>query len=96
MPIVGVNYCLPILHLYKIMVHIYTTGKTIHQFPIGYIINPSLKFNSVLRTQAEIFLGYYFSIRKMKTIKTILMKKNASVMEIIMIYENNVEIPKQI
>ena len=35
MPIVGVNYCLPILHLYKIMVHIYTTEKTIHQFAIG-------------------------------------------------------------
>ena len=38
--IVGVNYCLPILNLSKIMVHIYTTGKTINQFSIGYMINP--------------------------------------------------------
>ena len=35
MKIVGVNHCPPILHLYKIMVHIYTTEKTIHQFAIG-------------------------------------------------------------
>ena len=42
MPIVGVNHRLPILHLFKRMVHIYTTDKTIHQFAIGYIINPSI------------------------------------------------------
>ena len=43
MPIVGVNHCLPILHPSKRMVHIYATGKNIHQFGIGYMINPSLK-----------------------------------------------------
>ena len=41
MPIVGVNHRLRILHLSKRMVHIYSTEKTIHQFEIGYIINPS-------------------------------------------------------
>ena len=40
MPIVGVNYCLPILNMSKRMVHIYTTGKTMNQFEIGYMINP--------------------------------------------------------
>ena len=50
-PIVGVNHRLPILHMSKIMVHSYTTGKTIHQFVIGYMINPSLKFNNSFRTQ---------------------------------------------
>ena len=53
----------------KIMVHIYTKGKTVHQFSIGYMINPSLNFNKIFKTQVEIFLGCYFSIRKMKTIK---------------------------
>ena len=53
MPIVGVNHCLPILHLSKIMVNIYTTGKTINQFAIGYMINPSLKFNNTFITQVE-------------------------------------------
>ena len=46
-PIVGVNHCLPILHLSKRMVHIYTTGKTIHKFAIGYMIKPSLQFKYI-------------------------------------------------
>ena len=53
MPIVGVNRRLPILHLSKIMVHMYTTGKNIHQFLIGYMINPSLNFNKIFKTQVE-------------------------------------------
>ena len=48
MPIVGVNRRLSILHMSKIMIHCYTTGKTIHKFSIGYMINPSLKFNNAL------------------------------------------------
>ena len=77
------------------MVHIYTTGKTIHQFAIGYMINPSLQFNKIFKTQVEKCLGYYFSIRKMKTIKNCLMKKNTSVMALIMIYENIGKTQKQ-
>ena len=68
MPIVGVNHSLPILHLSKIMLHVYTTGKTIYQFAIGYTINPSLKFNKIFKTKFEKCLGCYFSIRKMKAI----------------------------
>ena len=59
------------------------------------MINPSLNFNNAFRTQVENFLGDYFSIRTMKTIKDCLMKKNTSVMALIIIYENNGEIPKQ-
>ena len=40
MPIVGVNNCLPIIHISKRMVHFYNTGKTMNQFAIGYMINP--------------------------------------------------------
>ena len=53
MPIVGVNHRLPILHMSKIMVHIYTKEKTIHQFAIGYMINPSLHINRVFREQVQ-------------------------------------------
>ena len=49
MPIVGVNHRLPILHMYKIMVHIYTTEKTVHKFSIGYMINPSLHINKIFK-----------------------------------------------
>ena len=64
MPIVGVNHRLPILHLSKIMVHIFTTGKPTYKFAICYMINPSLKFNKIPKIKVEKCLGYYFSIRE--------------------------------
>ena len=53
----------------RIMLHCYTTGKTINEFSIGYIINPSLHINRIFREQVVKCLGCYFSINKMKTIK---------------------------
>ena len=91
MTIVGVNHRIPILHLSKRMVHIYTTGKTIHQFSIGYMINPSPQFNKIFTKKVEKCLGYSFFIRTMKNIKKNLMKKNTFVMAPIVIYENNGE-----
>ena len=96
MPIVGFNHRLSLLHMSKRMVYIYTIGKTIHKFSIGYIINPSLQLKTIFKTQVEKFLGYSFSIRKMKTIKMFLTKKYTSVMALIIIYENNGEIPKTV
>ena len=58
------------------------------------MINTSLKFNNAFRTQVGKCMGDSYSIRKMKTIKKILMKKNTSIMALIIIYENNGEIPK--
>ena len=51
MKIVGVNHCVHILHMYRRMFHYYTTDETINQIAIGFIINPSLKFNNVFRIQ---------------------------------------------
>ena len=62
------------------MVHCYTIDEAINKFTIGYMINPSLKFNGVFRTQVENFLSASFSARKMKTIKYCLMKNNTCVM----------------
>ena len=53
MTMVGVNHRLPILYLSKIIVHIYTTENTIYLFAIGYMINPSLHFNKIFKTQVE-------------------------------------------
>ena len=71
----------------KIMVHIYVTDKTVHQFAIGYMINPSLNINKMFKTQVEKCLGCYFSIKAMNSIKTFLTKNNISVVALIMIYE---------
>ena len=69
MPIVEVNHCLPILHLSKIMVHIYTTGKTIHHFAICYMINPSIKLNKIFRTQVENDWVIIFLLGQLKILK---------------------------
>ena len=59
------------------------------------MINNLLKFNNEFITQVEKCLGISFFIMKMKTIKNCLMKKNTSVMALIMIYENIGEIRKK-
>ena len=58
------------------------------------MINPPLKFNNVFTTQVETFLSILFSDRTMKNIKYFLMKKDKCFMTLIIIYENNGEIPK--
>ena len=58
------------------------------------MINPSLNINNSFRTQIEKLLSVSFSARTMKSIKNSLMKKNTFVMALIIIYENNGDIPK--
>ena len=65
------------------MVHIYTTEKTIHQFSIGYMINPSLHDNMVFREQVQKLLGCSFSTNTMKNIRDCLLSNNTSVMALI-------------
>ena len=59
-PLPGVNHCQPIVHMSKIIVHIYSTDKHINKFAIGYIINPSLHVNKVFREKVEKCLNYIF------------------------------------
>ena len=86
-PIVGVNNCPYILHVSKLMVHVYTIYKTVHQFAIDYMINPSLHIKKMFRTQVEKCLGCSFSIETMQSIKNYLKKNYTSAMALIMIYE---------
>ena len=96
MPIVGVNDRLPLLHLSKIMVHIYTTEKTIRQFTIGYMINSSLHINRIFREKIQTFLGCSFSTKTMKTIRDFLLKNSTYDMELIMIYDNSGKVIRKV
>ena len=71
MLIVGVNNCIPILHLSKRMLHMYTTSKTINQFVIGYMINPYLKFHNAFTKKVEKCLVVYFLLRQQKLLKIV-------------------------
>ena len=85
MPIVGVIHRLPMLHLSKRVVHIYTTENTIHKFVIGYSY---LHINRIFREQVQKCLGFYFYIKTMKTIRYFLLNNNTSIMALITIYTN--------
>ena len=50
---VGVNNRQPIIHITKIIVHLYATYEQINQFSIVYMINPSLHINKVFIKQVE-------------------------------------------
>ena len=71
MQIVGVNHCPAILHMTKRMVRYYTTGKTINQFTIGYMVNLSLKFNNVFITEVENAWVFTFLLRQRKLLKIV-------------------------
>ena len=77
------------------MVHCYSIDETINQFVIGYMINPSLNCNKVFRIQVETFLSISFPARTMENITDFLSKNNTCVMALIIIYDNNGEIPKK-
>ena len=71
------------------MVHCYSTYETINKFTIGYMINPSLNCSKVFRLQVGKLFSVSYHSRKMETIRDYLKKKNACVMALIIIYENN-------
>ena len=83
------KYFQPILHMFKILVHIYSIDDSINQFSIDYMIKPSLHFNKVFREQVEKYLSTTLNEKTMENIKGCLKNKNTCVIELIIFYENN-------
>ena len=94
MSLVGLKLRQPILNMYKIIFHCYTIYETINLFAIGFMVNPSHNCNKVFRIKVWQCLSLSFSDRTMKIIKDCLRENKTCVMDLIMIYENNGEIPK--
>ena len=80
----------------KIMVHIYSIDNSINQFSVGYMINPSLHVNKVLREKVEKFLNDKFYEKTMETIRGCLNNNNTCVIALIMFNENNGVKPKKV
>ena len=72
----------------KITVHCYYTDESIHQFSVGYMINPSLNCNKLFIVQLEKYKSVSFASRTMETIRYCMKKNNTCVMALIMFYEN--------
>ena len=71
------------------MVHIYSIDNIINLFSIGYMINPSLHVNKLIREQFEKLLNAEFYEKTMETIRGCLKNNNTCVIALIMFYENN-------
>ena len=93
--LVGINYSEPILHMSKRMVHIYSIYDIINQFEIGYMINPALNVNKVLREKVVKCLSDTYNENTMENIRGCLKKKNICVIALIMFNENNGVKPKK-
>ena len=53
MTLLGIDHCLPLLHMAKRFIWIEETGKRINEFGIGYMINPSFHVNKVFKQLVE-------------------------------------------
>ena len=80
----------------KRMVHIYSIDDSINQFSIGYMINPSIHVNKVLREQVEKVLSATFNENTMEDITGCLKKKNTCVIALIYFNDNNGVKPKKV
>ena len=80
----------------KRMVHIYSIDNSIDPFSIGYMIDPSLHFNKVLREQVKKYLNATFYEKTMETIRVCLKKNNTCVIALIIFYDNNGVKPKKV
>ena len=53
MQLLGINHCLPLLHMSKKFVYINNIEERIYYFAIGYMVNPILHVNKVFKEQVE-------------------------------------------
>ena len=63
-----------------------TTEESINQFSIGYMINPTLNVNKMLRYQIMIFLKEIFHHSTIKGIKNFMIKKDTCIIAPVMFY----------
>ena len=71
----GVNHRQNLLHMYKILVYLYTADERIIKFTIGYVTIPTLHVNNVFREQVEKFLRDIFHQSTMKDIKNVMINR---------------------
>ena len=88
-PLAGENHCQPLSHMSKRMIHCYYTDESINQFAIGYMINPWLNCNKILREKFEKWLSVSFHKNKMEKIKDCQRNNNTCVIALMIFYENN-------
>ena len=62
--------------------------KKIHQFQVGYMLNPELNINKAFKEKVESNLAKSFSGTTMTLVRKVLKKGNNHVLSLLMFYEN--------
>ena len=75
MTLLGIDHCLPLLHMAKRFIWIEETGKRINDLDIGYMINPSFHVNKAFRDQVEKSMNTTFGELTQPFTKATLSKK---------------------
>ena len=89
------NHRLPLFHLAKRFILINETKQRIHEFTIGYMTNQGLNVNKVFREQVQKCMYTTFGEITQNCIRATLVKKNTSVLALIMCYETRSYNPKR-
>ena len=53
LPLLGVDNCQPLLHIYNTFIYINSTETSINRFSIEYMVNRTLHVNKVFREQLD-------------------------------------------
>ena len=71
------------------------TNQRIHEFSIGYMMNPNLNIQKYFRDQVKVCLKNTVSTSTMTHINKLLLKPNTRVLALVMFYENRKKIQRK-
>ena len=84
----GVNCCMPLLHMSKSYIWLEKINQRINEFSIGYMINPTLYRNRDFKDQVKVCFKHIFGPDTISHINKILQKKNTRVLVLVIFYES--------
>ena len=85
--LLGGNHRQPLLHMAKSLIWVEEIKQRIHEFSIGYMINPTLNINKAFKEQVTKFIKTTFGAITQPYIRNVLSKNNTILLSLLMFYE---------
>ena len=85
--LLGNNQRVPLSHMAKSYILCDETNELIHEFSIGYMMNPNLSINKAFKEQVKICMKTAFGTMTQQNISKILSKINTRMLALFMFYE---------
>ena len=93
--LLGANHRLPLFHMAKRFIRINEAKQRINDFTIGFMINTGLNVNKAFREQVEKYMYTTFGETTQPLVKSTLVKKNTSLLALIMFNETRANNPRK-